>query len=182
MNSNVKKPSKISILIILLVLMILPNLLIINEALKSSIKEVDFIKIVSILYTVSFFCILIIQLISKKNYYGFVFSCHNKKERSCKLSYKYLHICSRCTGILIGIILSPLILLFKIKYTYLLILLIPLVIDGSLQHFTKYQSNNLKRLITGLMFGVGFIIMMSYYNFYKAQIILYLVKMILKIF
>ena len=33
--------------------------------------------------------------------------------------------------------------------------MIPLVVDGFLQRLTAYESKNWKRLITGLLFGVG---------------------------
>ena len=37
------------------------------------------------------------------------------------------------------------------------LLLIPLVIDGVVQLVTSYESNNLRRFITGILFGYGLI-------------------------
>lgn len=34
--------------------------------------------------------------------------------------------------------------------------MIPMVIDGFIQLKTSYESNNIKRLITGSLFGYGF--------------------------
>lgn len=35
----------------------------------------------------------------------------------------------------------------------LLVMLIPLIVDGMVQHLTSYESGNIRRLITGLLFG-----------------------------
>ena len=35
------------------------------------------------------------------------------------------------------------------------LLIIPMIIDGYLQLLTSYLSNNLLRLITGILFGIG---------------------------
>ena len=34
-------------------------------------------------------------------------------------------------------------------------LLVPMVLDGGLQALTPYESGNLRRLVTGLLFGCG---------------------------
>jgi uncharacterized membrane protein len=36
------------------------------------------------------------------------------------------------------------------------LLMIPMVVDGTVQMFTKYESNNRRRFITGFLFGYGF--------------------------
>lgn len=33
--------------------------------------------------------------------------------------------------------------------------MIPLIVDGTIQMFTKYESNNLRRFVTGFLFGYG---------------------------
>ena len=38
-----------------------------------------------------------------------------------------------------------------------MLLLIPLVIDGAVQLVTSYESNNIRRFITGVLFGYGLI-------------------------
>ena len=35
----------------------------------------------------------------------------------------------------------------------LLVMLVPLIIDGTVQHCTTYETGNIRRVITGLLFG-----------------------------
>lgn len=78
---------------------------------------------------------------------------------------KYLPVCARNTGIYIGVFSSLVYLLISKKYKattipikgisfMLLILLFPLVIDGLGSYLDFYETNNLTRLITGLLFGI----------------------------
>lgn len=45
----------------------------------------------------------------------------------------------------------------KIIYIILfcIILILPLIIDGSLQYFFDRESNHLRRMLTGSLFGIG---------------------------
>lgn len=84
-------------------------------------------------------------------------SCHQMPERSFFYKGKQFPICSRCTGIYIGYIA---IFIFAVTLTYIpllwsLILLFPSLIDGLTQAYCHRESNNILRLITGIMFGVG---------------------------
>lgn len=92
------------------------------------------------------------------------FSCHQKPERSFFYKGKQFPICARCTGILtgyfIGIALS--ILLNDFKWFFVPLLATPLIIDGTLQQYTKYESNNFKRFVTGIMFGIASIRIIIY--------------------
>ncbi|MDE6475362.1 MAG: DUF2085 domain-containing protein [Erysipelotrichaceae bacterium] len=83
-----------------------------------------------------------------------IFGCHTRSDRSFYFRGKKFPICSRCTGELIGIIIS--IMTFKFYSPNLLVnilIMIPMLFDGLLQLLTKYESNNIKRLITGILFG-----------------------------
>ena len=85
-----------------------------------------------------------------------IFGCHCRSDRSIYIKGKKLPICARCTGELIGIIVS--IILFRFIKTSLLfdlIIMMPLVLDGFIQLKTSYESNNTKRMITGILFGYG---------------------------
>lgn len=33
--------------------------------------------------------------------------------------------------------------------------MLPLIVDGTVQMFTKYESNNFRRVVTGFLFGYG---------------------------
>lgn len=83
-----------------------------------------------------------------------IFGCHCRPDRSFYFKYKKFPICARCTGELIGMIFSPFIFhLYNPSIIYNLVLMIPMILDGSIQLLTNYKSNNLKRFFTGLFFG-----------------------------
>ncbi|MCF7932084.1 MAG: DUF2085 domain-containing protein [Acholeplasmataceae bacterium] len=68
-------------------------------------------------------------------------------------------LCARCTGLLIGeVILAPLyiILLPQIWWVSLLLIL-PLAVDGIGQYLGFWLSDNIRRLLTGLLGGIGLI-------------------------
>lgn len=44
---------------------------------------------------------------------------------------------------------------FRLNPVFCAVLLIPMIIDGFMQSLTAYESNNLKRFITGVFFGYG---------------------------
>ena len=39
-----------------------------------------------------------------------------------------------------------------------LLLLMPLNVDGTVQRMTSYESTNVRRLLTGILWGFGFIV------------------------
>ena len=86
------------------------------------------------------------------------FGCHGREDRSFYWKGRKFPICARCTGELIGIFGA--IFLFTSIATPVItciLLMIPMVIDGFLQLLTKYESNNFKRVVTGLLFGYGLV-------------------------
>ena len=105
----------------------------------------------------TFFLLLIslIEFISKKPYLALIFGCHNLCERSLKIKKYYLPICARCTGIYLGILLTFLKVTIGYNFIISLLLMMPLLIDGTIQKYTQYKSNNLKRIITGILFGIA---------------------------
>lgn len=80
--------------------------------------------------------------------------CHQIPERSFYFKNYQFPVCARCTGLIIGE-LSALILTYflHIPNYILFIFLIPMIADGLIQLKTQYESNNLKRFITGILFG-----------------------------
>ena len=95
-----------------------------------------------------------IMTITKK-----LWRCHQKPERSFFVFGYQLPLCTRCTGVLIGYLCSFILLIFGflIPDVICLILIIPLILDGTTQLLFIIMSNNLRRFITGVMFGLGFI-------------------------
>ena len=85
----------------------------------------------------------------------YLFYCHRIPERCFTLGSFRFPICSRCTGILVGYPIG-IYLLWTPLYPFLsLLLMIPLIIDGTGQYYGKWISNNLRRFVTGFWFGVG---------------------------
>jgi len=91
--------------------------------------------------------------------------CHQLEERSLYAEGSSLSICARCTGIYIGIISTLFYLLLwkkkrpitipSKKTSFLLLLLfLPLIADGVGSYLHLFESNNLRRLITGISFGL----------------------------
>lgn len=83
--------------------------------------------------------------------------CHQKPERSFFWKGKQFPVCARCTGIYLGYLSFP---LFNFEIIHLsswisILLSAPTLIDGLTQAFCKRESNNVLRLLTGLLAGVG---------------------------
>lgn len=84
--------------------------------------------------------------------------CHSIPERCFVYNNRHLPICARCTGIITGGMISLLIFnVFNIypDYRMSFILAIPMIFDGGLQYLNYIHSNNNRRFITGIMFGIG---------------------------
>ena len=58
-------------------------------------------------------------------------------------------------GELIAIIMVDDNIIFPFRYN--LLLLMPMIMDGSIQLITSYESNNIKRIISGFLFGFGIV-------------------------
>lgn len=84
--------------------------------------------------------------------------CHQMPERSFFIKGYQLPICARCTGIIIGEFISFILFMlnFRLSIMVCIVYLLPLILDGTIQYLVKYVSNNRRRLITGLIFGLGF--------------------------
>ena len=65
-------------------------------------------------------------------------------------------VCARCEGELIGI-LAGLIAVWFLRPPYWLMafIMLPMIADGLIQGITEYESTNVRRLITGILFGFG---------------------------
>lgn len=44
---------------------------------------------------------------------------------------------------------------FQLPVWGAVLIMIPMIVDGMVQMFTKYESNNRRRFITGFLFGYG---------------------------
>lgn len=82
--------------------------------------------------------------------------CHQKVERSFHLNGNQMPFCARDIGIFIGLLIGILgNIIFRIPPTVLLILLLlmPMFIDGMMQEISDYESTNSLRILTGILGG-----------------------------
>jgi len=86
--------------------------------------------------------------------------CHEKAERSFFINGNQMPFCSRCTAIWLGLALGlGFLVFFKLplneKFIFVIIIgLIPIGIDGVGQLVGLWESNNVIRVITGLLIGI----------------------------
>ncbi len=115
-------------------------------------------------------------------------NCHQNHERSYSLNGNQMPVCARDVGIFIGFSFGFLLMSFirgardlkdtlldvmnldtemkEMNKTIILfvvgaILALPLILDGSIQLVTDYESFNAFRTFTGLLFGFGFSVFIS---------------------
>jgi len=90
---------------------------------------------------------------------GAMGGCHQLPERSFRIYDMQFPVCSRCTGVylgqLFGIILINNNVHIDLKTS--VVFLAVMLIDWLIQYIKVKESNNLRRLITGLMAGIGLI-------------------------
>lgn len=102
------------------------------------------------------------------------FICHRIPERTFQFKGLSFPVCSRCTGMYIGVFsYFTYVYFFYVQYTIFIILiaflmLIPIVIDGFTQFFNLRESNNILRLFTGLIggFGLGILVKAAKFMFF----------------
>ena len=89
---------------------------------------------------------------------GHVAGCHQMESRSFSFHDYQYPLCARCTGITIGYLIGLILFLVNIRINpgLLLLMCLPCAVDGLVQKFTAYESNNIKRLITGLLIGIAY--------------------------
>ena len=66
-------------------------------------------------------------------------------------------MCARCTGVIIGEIICIITILVNIKLSIILytVLLLIMGLDWFIQYINILESNNIRRLITGILGGFG---------------------------
>lgn len=98
---------------------------------------------------------------------GAISGCHQMPERSFFFGRYQFPLCARCTGILVGEIVS--LFLWNIWHPSLIIaiiLIIPMAFDGLVQYMFFIMSNNRRRFITG--FGAGYGLVNTYIYIFMA--------------
>jgi uncharacterized membrane protein len=103
--------------------------------------------------------------------------CHRKPERTFQIKGHYFPVCARCTGFYISMAVYLIYaFFFYVNYNITLLiiavlLLLPAFIDGTTQFFHLRESNNPLRLITGLMGGLGLMIIFKAIKWYLLVVI-----------
>jgi len=135
---------------------------------------------------------MILKIIQIINDIGFSV-CHQIPQRTLLFGKIYMPVCSRCSGIYIGFLVSIifLFLVFRKKESelppvYIIIcaavFILSMIIDGILSYFGVYSTNNAIRLITGYLFGAGTAIIIypifiyQYYRLSQKKKIFYNLK------
>ena len=98
--------------------------------------------------------------------------CHQREDRSFKIGEFQFPICSRCTGILLGQIISIIFIFIKVNIPIHLdfIFLGIMFLDWYIQFKKIKESTNFRRLITGTLAGIAQINILY-------QIIIYIIKL-----
>lgn len=88
---------------------------------------------------------------------GRMCGCHQLPERSFSIARYQFPLCARCTGILLGQLAALLLPALRIVPAKVgAALLLPMAVDGGTQYLGLQESNNRRRLITGLLGGIGY--------------------------
>ncbi|MCO6487997.1 MAG: DUF2085 domain-containing protein [Phaeodactylibacter sp.] len=103
--------------------------------------------------------------------------CHRKPERSFFWKGRQFPVCARCTGIHIGYLSMPLFLFGWVQLGLWLsvALMLPTYIDGALQALSGRESNNRRRLATGILAGTGAMSVISIAGKAIGRLILHLI-------
>ena len=97
--------------------------------------------------------------------------CHRLPRRTFKIGNHYFPVCARCTGFYMGIFLVYMVFyLWYIDYTIGIglmgcLMLFPAALDGITQFFGFRESNNILRLLTGVVGGVGLGVLFKFIKF-----------------
>lgn len=98
--------------------------------------------------------------------------CHQRADRSFFIKGYQFPVCARCTGVIISSLLAVFAFFISpisIGISFLLSLI--MFLDWFMQYIKIKESNNIRRLVTGLLGGYGFMTLQMYvYRFIGMQI------------
>ena len=85
--------------------------------------------------------------------------CHRMSERSFRLQGRQLHVCARCTGLISGLLFSPLLFIIcrHLPHAIFPLFTLCLALDGVTQMLGWRSSNNHLRFVTGFGTGMTFL-------------------------
>lgn len=89
--------------------------------------------------------------------------CHQMPERSFFYKGYQFPICARCTGVLISTVISCVVFFFwRLDWKWCVFLCTAMFTDWLIQHVGIKESTNIRRLLTGLLGGYGFMTLQLY--------------------
>ena len=94
--------------------------------------------------------------------------CHQIASRSFFINGNELPFCSRDVGLFVGLVGGFGLVTFrkyKIRPAFAILGLVPLGLDGGLQLFTSYESNNPLRFATGVIAGLAMSLLLALFVF-----------------
>ncbi|MCU0851790.1 MAG: DUF2085 domain-containing protein [Thermoplasmata archaeon] len=92
--------------------------------------------------------------------------CHQLANRSFFLNGNQMPFCARDVGIFVGVAVGfgvASFIRYKIHPLIALAGLVPIAIDGGLQAVTSYESNNILRVVTGLIAGLALSLLIAHF-------------------
>jgi len=90
---------------------------------------------------------------------GQLLSCHQMPERSFFWRGYQFPVCARCLGVIIGHLLAIIIVLFiRVPIVLGIVFCMIMFTDWFLQYIKVLESTNYRRLITGILGGMGVIV------------------------
>lgn len=83
--------------------------------------------------------------------------CHQRPDRSFFVGGYQLPVCARCTGVTIGYIVAVVMIIVGVRLNWMWVLGLCGVmgLDWGIQRVGIKESNNIRRLITGIVGGIG---------------------------
>lgn len=102
--------------------------------------------------------------------------CHQMPERSFFYKEYQFPICARCTGVLISAVISCVAFCFwRLDWKWCVLLCAAMFTDWLVQRINIKESTNIRRLLTGLLGGYGFMTLQLYVYSTVAQCIEYII-------
>lgn len=108
------------------------------------------------------------KLLFIKNNFGKIPFCNRKPSRAPHIGSFCFPLCWRCTSITFAYFIT---MFFSIWFCYSsffwiigILLLFPMAIDGGIQTFFKIESTNFRRIVTGILGGIGTYLIISALN------------------
>lgn len=89
--------------------------------------------------------------------------CHQRADRSFFIKGYQFPVCARCTGVILASVFAMIIFfIYPLSAGVSLVLSFVMFLDWFVQRTGIRESNNIRRLVTGLLGGYGFMTLQMY--------------------